>query len=147
MAEKKKSTKEKKKLRKNYRILLVDDDMFLLEFFERILAAQGFTTVRASNGIEAEEILETDEGAFDLMIVDLLMPVKSGWKLVESLKQNAKHKDMPIIALTGLSLSYDEYERVRQLTSAVLLKGDFEVTRFIETIKNLLGLDDEDDDE
>ena len=45
---------------------------------------------------------------------------------------------MPIIALTGLSLSYEEYERTRRQTDAVLLKGDFEISRFTETINKVL---------
>ncbi len=120
------------------RILLVDDDKFLLEFFGRILAAQGFITVLAGNGSEAEQILESDTKGFDLMVVDLLMPVQSGWKLVEHVRATEGNADIPIIALTGLSLSYEEFERIRDQTNAVLLKGDFEISRFTDTINELL---------
>jgi len=123
---------------KAHRILLVDDDKFLLEFFGRILSAQGFVAVMASNGSEAQDVLKNEEAGFDLVVVDLLMPVQSGWNFIEFLKNDPRFKDLPIIALTGLSLSYEEFERIRQQTSAVLLKGDFEIARFTETINQLL---------
>ncbi len=123
---------------KSQRILLVDDDKFLLEFFGRILTAQGFITVMAGNGSEGEDYLRDDEQGFDLLVVDLLMPVQSGWKLVEYVRNSERYAELPIIALTGLSLSYEEFERIREQTDAVLLKGDFEISRFTETINQLL---------
>jgi DNA-binding response OmpR family regulator len=126
------------KTTKGLRILLVDDDRFLLEFFTRVLTAQGYTTVQASNGAEAEAILNTDTDTFDLMVVDLLMPVQSGWKLIDKLKKHEDHKKVPIIALTGMSLSFEEYDRIRSMADAVLLKGDFEISRFNNTINEVL---------
>lgn len=120
------------------RVLLVDDDKFLLEFFGRVLAAQGLTAVPASNGSEAQELLASDPKGFDVMVVDLLMPIQSGWKLIEHVRGSDQLRDLPIIALTGLSLSYEEFERVRQQTNAVLLKGDFEIARFTETLNQVL---------
>ncbi len=127
-----------KKKPKSRRILLVDDDKFLLEFFARVLTAQGFVIVLAANGLEAEEVLKTDKKVFDLVVVDLLMPMQNGWRLIDFIKASKKHQNMPIIALTGLSLSYEEYERTRRQTDAVLLKGDFEISRFTETINKVL---------
>ncbi len=117
------------------RILLVDDDHFLLDFFSRVLTAQGFQTVHASNGNEAMQILLTDPHPFDLTIVDLLMPEMNGWKLIEGIRSEEKLMKLPVIALTGMSLSYQEYERIRQMANAVLLKGDFDISRFMETIR------------
>lgn len=125
--------------KKGLRILLVDDDRYLLEFFTRVLNAQGYTAVKASNGVEAEAILDADAESFDLMVVDLLMPVQSGWKLIEILKQHDTYKKIPIIALTGMSLSFEEYDHIRTIADAVLLKGDFEISRFNKTINNVLS--------
>lgn len=120
------------------RVLLVDDDRFLLEFFSRILTSQGYTTVQAHNGSEAEDILNSDCDPFDLMVVDLLMPVQSGWKLIDKLRKGESFSDIPIIALTGMSLSFDEYDRIREMADAVLLKGDFEISKFNRTIDEVL---------
>ncbi len=132
------SVKDERRKNKGLRILLVDDDRFLLEFFTRVLNAQGYTTVKAGNGAEAEIILNSDTEIFDLMVVDLLMPVQSGWKLIDKLKKHDDHKKVPIIALTGMSLSFEEYDKIRAMADAVLLKGDFEISRFNKTIQEVL---------
>ena len=56
---------------KGLRILLVDDDRFLLEFFTRVLTAQGYTTVQAANGAEAETILNTDSNQLSAFNIHL----------------------------------------------------------------------------
>ena len=73
-----------------------------------------------------------------MVILDLLMPVESGWKLINFIKADEKYKDMPIIALTGLSLSYEEFEKVKEQCNDVMLKGDFEIERFTSKVYELL---------
>ena len=121
------------------RILLVDDDKYLLDFFKRILSSQGFITVTANQGNEARDILNDDIQGFDMIILDLLMPVESGWKLIEYLHEHESYSSIPTIAMTGLSLSFEEYERIRKQCSAVILKGDFEIERFTTTVYELLS--------
>jgi DNA-binding response OmpR family regulator len=120
------------------RILIVDDDKFLLEFFGRILTAQGYVSILASNGHDAKDILENEEKAFDMIILDLLMPVQSGWKLLEFLKEHDRYSKTPVIVMTGLSLTYDEFERIKDDCASVLLKGDFEISRFSAIIEENL---------
>ena len=117
------------------RILIVDDDKFLLEFFGRILTAQGYITILANNGNDAKDLIENEEKKFDMIILDLLMPVQSGWKLLEFLKDHERYAGTPVIVMTGLSLTYDEFERIKDDCSAVLLKGDFEISRFSTIIE------------
>ena len=85
------------------RILIVDDDKFLLEFFGRILTANGYTTILSNNGQDAKGILEEDK-EFDMIILDLLMPVQSGWKLMDYLKEHDVYKSKPIVVMTGVVL-------------------------------------------
>lgn len=122
----------------SHNVLLVDDDQFLLEFFERVLTAHGYKIITARNGHEGAEIVAQAEDEIDLFVLDLLMPVESGWDLINAIRQSERYKNAPIIALTGLSLAYDEFERLGEKVDAVMLKGDFDVSRFTETIAELL---------
>ena len=121
------------------RILIVDDDKFLLEFFGRILTAQGYISVLANNGSDAKHILDNEAKVFDMIILDLLMPVQSGWKLMEFLKNHDHYTKTPVIVKTGLSLTYHEFERIKDDCAAVLLKGDFEISRFSAIIEEHLN--------
>ena len=123
----------------NVKVLICDDDDLLREFYSRVLTTQGYQTVSACNGDEAIEALEAANGSIVLTIVDLLMPIRTGWELIEYMKEKDSLKDIPIIAITGLATSFDEFERVKEACDAVLHKGDFDLEQFTSIIKNLIA--------
>ena len=115
------------------KVLVVDDDELLRDFYAKVLASEGFDAVLAADGDEAFDILEK-RSDFSLAIIDLLMPVRTGWEVIEFIKNNEKLKDIPVIALTGLASSFNEFNRVETICDAILHKGKFELPEFIETI-------------
>jgi len=119
----------------NGKVLVADDDELLRGFYSKVLQAEGFESVLAADGDEAIEILEKDND-FVLAIIDLLMPVRTGWELIEYIKKDEKLKKIPVIALTGLASSFDEFNKIEETCEATLHKGKFELAEFIETIKN-----------
>jgi CheY-like chemotaxis protein len=119
------------------RVLVVDDDELLREFYSRVLAGQGYEAVCAANGDEAIRLLEGAKEDFALVIMDLLMPVRTGWELIEYIKAAPAWQKVPILAITGLAASFEEFERVKAVCDEVLLKGDFELARFCDTVKRL----------
>jgi two-component system cell cycle sensor histidine kinase/response regulator CckA len=68
------------------RILIVDDEMGIRNFVDRVLRNAGYTTEIAPDGPEALKICETSQ-AFDLLVVDLAMPVMRGDELARRLRQ------------------------------------------------------------
>jgi len=126
------------KMANKVKVLICDDDDLLREFYSRVLTTQGYETVSASNGDEAIEVLEAAEGSVVLTIVDLLMPIRTGWELIEYMKERDNLKNIPIIAITGLATSFDEFERVKEACDAVLHKGDFDLEQFTSIIKGLV---------
>jgi len=119
-------------------IMICDDDDLLREFYARVLKANGYNTVAAANGDEAITILESGAKPA-LAIVDLLMPIRSGWELIEYMKSNPDYAKIPIMAITGLATSFDEFENVKNVCDAVLHKGDFDLEQFNSTIKRLVA--------
>ena len=118
-------------------VLVCDDDDLLREFYGRVLKAQGYRTVSATNGDEAISVLEDGQHNVALAIVDLLMPIRTGWELIEYMKEKENLKHIPIIAITGLATSFEEFERVKATCNAVLHKGDFDLERFTAMLKEL----------
>ncbi len=120
------------------KILVVDDDDLLREFYSRVLHSRGYAATCVSNGDEAIRILESAKEDFALIIVDLLMPVRTGWELIEYIRNDPVWRDVPILAITGLAGSFEAYENVKKVCDAVLLKGDFELGKFTETVERLV---------
>jgi len=118
------------------KILVVDDDDLLRDFYVKVIKGEGFEPVSACNGDEAIDRLKENPD-FSLAIVDLLMPIRTGWELIEYMKEEDELKDIPIIALTGLAASFDEFQKVEEICNGVMHKGKFELPDFIEMIRKM----------
>ncbi|MCS7151675.1 MAG: response regulator transcription factor [Endomicrobia bacterium] len=78
-------------------ILIVEDDDTVLTFFEYYLTKQGFNVITAKDGQQALEKIA--QSIPDLIILDALLPKKSGYEVVKTLQQS--HKKIPIIVVSG----------------------------------------------
>ena len=83
--------------RSNVNILIVDDEYQVRNFWRKILRTRGFRTASAQDGIEALEMLA--EGAFDICILDLVMPKMKGMDVLEKLRQRSI--DVKVLVLTA----------------------------------------------
>ena len=114
-------------------ILVVDDDKGIRELVKEYLDQNNFITSTAKDAMDAKE--KTKLIKFDLIILDVMMPEKSG---LEFLKENKNNLDTPIILLTakgeasdriaGLEIGADDY-----------LPKPFEPKELILRIKNILN--------
>lgn len=80
------------------KILLVDDKSVILEQLATFLEQKGHIVDKANNGLAAFEI--SHNTAYDLFIIDHLMPLMDGIKLVENLRQQAETQTSPIVFMT-----------------------------------------------
>lgn len=90
------------------RVLLADDSLVNRKIEARMLVRLGCSVTEAKDGGEALNLLEKED--FDIVFMDLQMPVKSGievTKTVRSPGREGRNRDIPIIAVTGQALSGD----------------------------------------
>jgi CheY-like chemotaxis protein len=88
-------------------ILVVDDDPDTLTYLTTVLEDNGYATVSAKDGAEALKKIE--EGAPDLVTLDIAMPEKSGVAVYRALKQNEQFKAIPVIITTGISEEFEKF--------------------------------------
>jgi len=81
------------------KILIIDDDPDICTYVSEVLQDNGFETVTACDG--ADGMSRTNEAPPDLIVLDLMMPNKSGIKFLNELKSDAALKEIPIIVLSG----------------------------------------------
>jgi DNA-binding response OmpR family regulator len=94
------------------KILVVDDEFILRDLMRIILEEQGYSVITASNGEEA--LTKADNELPDLIILDLMMPGKSGLEVCKILKSQSETKHIPVVMATVLGREVD-----RTLTKAV----------------------------
>lgn len=81
-------------------VLIVDDDPDLVETVAMMLEAKGYEVGKAYDGLEGEEAIKKRRP--DVLVLDVMMPRKSGYQLCEELKTNKWTQDIPIILLTAV---------------------------------------------
>ena len=86
------------------RILVVDDEIRIREMIRKYAEYEGFQVTEAGDGMEAVELCETQ--AFDLIVMDIMMPNLDGFSACRQIKKTAP--DMPIIMLSALGEEYDK---------------------------------------
>lgn len=87
------------------KILIVEDDKLLASAYQMKMSKSGYEVMIASNGDEAIQHLSFF--APDLIILDLIMPGKDGYGVLEDLKKNSKWRSIPVIISTNLDQTGD----------------------------------------
>ncbi|QTA82104.1 Two component system response receiver/histidine kinase, CheW-like [Desulfonema limicola] len=118
-------------------ILVVDDSVSTREIEKSILESYGYFVSLASDGVEAFE--KTKAFQFDLIITDVEMPNLDGFSLTEKLRQDELYKNTPIILITSLDKEEDKKKGILAGADAYIVKGDFEQSALLETVRNLVG--------
>lgn len=88
------------------KVLLVDDDMRNNIALGSYLRDHGLQTVTADNGEMAIECLEREDDV-DIILMDIMMPVKDGYDTMKYIREQKQFKNLPIIALTAKAMSED----------------------------------------
>ena len=118
-------------------ILLVDDDPDIVMSLQAALAETGATIDSAGDGNTAVDKAKTHLP--DMMILDLMMPKRSGFLVLESVKKGRKKTDPPrIIMITGnLGMRHRAY--AESLGVDRYFTKPFRMDRLVEAVKELLG--------
>jgi len=83
------------------KVLVVDDDQNTQTFLSAALEHNGYEPIIASNGKEGLEKIQTENPS--LVLLDVMMPKKTGFVLFKQLRKDERFKDLPIIMLTGVA--------------------------------------------
>jgi PAS domain S-box-containing protein len=102
------------------RILVVDDEVFILEIMNDMLQALGYDVETANSGTEAWERFSAAPDDFDAILADLTMPRMTGKQLAQEIRQSGNH--IPLILTTGMAPDAGPQEDQEGLFSAVLPK-------------------------
>jgi two-component system, OmpR family, alkaline phosphatase synthesis response regulator PhoP len=99
------------------RILVVDDEIYIVHILEFSLTMEGYSVLTASDGEEALRIIEQERP--DLVVLDIMMPKLDGYEVCRQLRQDEQFRSLPVILLSakgrpidreaGLSAGADDY--------------------------------------
>ena len=117
------------------KILVVEDEDKTGEFLQQGLNEAGFNTDLACNGIDGLHLALTQVDAYDLIILDVMLPGLDGWKVLETLRLSGR--DMPVLFLTARDLVEDRVKGFDLGADDYLVKP-FAFSELLARIRSLL---------
>lgn len=114
-------------------IMIVEDDQFLARALASKLKKEGFSATILKDGEEALEALK--KSVPDMLLLDLMMPRKDGFAVLEEIKRNDALKDLPIMVLSNLSQVPDTNATKEYGVLEHLIKADTPLSTIVERIK------------
>ncbi len=124
------------------KILVVDDTRSIREIVAYLLRSRGCDVIESADGLDAWEKATTESP--DLIVLDAMIPKKTGFEICEQLKKDDRWKKIPILMLTALtrdSGKTDEYWREKSQADDFMSKP-FKAMELVERILKLLGPDE-----
>jgi two-component system chemotaxis sensor kinase CheA len=113
------------------RVLLVDDSPFFRELVAPLLTVEGYRVTAAASGREALQLCERGD-IFDIILSDIEMPGMSGYELAAKVKQDARWRNTPLVALTAHVAEADRQHAFDSGFDAHVAK--FDRTAILETV-------------
>jgi CheY-like chemotaxis protein len=112
--------------------LVVDDDEDVRIALRLFLEGEGFVVEEAVNGSEALQRLRSGLRP-QLIVLDLMMPVMTGWEFREQQRAAPELKDIPVVIFTAAGLTTGAVDDLTVLPKPV------DTTRLLETLKRVAG--------
>ena len=117
------------------RILLVEDSPAYMQMMQNALESKGYSILTAEDGEEA--LLQARRHRPDLILLDVVLPKKSGYQVCRQLKTELEMKGIPIIMVSSKTQDFDRYWGLKQGADGYITKP-FEPGQLVAEIESRL---------
>ena len=122
----------------NYKILIVEDDDFLLQMYVTKLELEGFKAFGSINGEQGLKSAQREKP--DLILLDLNLPEMDGFEVLAELKKNDETKNIPVLILTNYAQKEHIDKCLDMGADDYLIKAHFVPSEVIAKIKTVLSI-------
>jgi len=114
------------------KILIAEDESFVSNAYRIKLEGSGYEVLQAEDGEKAMKIMQ--ESKPDLVILDLLMPIKNGFDVLAEKRNDKDIKDIPVIITSNLSQEEDIDKGLALGAKDYIIKTDLDFPEFLEKV-------------
>jgi DNA-binding response OmpR family regulator len=118
------------------KILVAEDDKFLANAYRVKLTKAGYEVKLASDGVEVFKVLEDFQP--ELIILDLVMPIKDGFSTLEELKQHQSYKEIPVLIASNLGQQEDIDRGINLGAKDYIIKSDLSLDELIQKVETII---------
>jgi DNA-binding response OmpR family regulator len=119
------------------KVLLIEDDKFLRTVLEKKLSSEGFELVSAVDGDEALEKIISDKP--DIILLDIILPKKSGFLVLENIKKDPEFKKIPVLIISNLGQEEDVKRGLSLGAIEYFVKAKVSLDDVVKKIKEYAG--------
>ncbi len=117
-------------------LLIVEDDTFLINAYRFAFEKEGYTLIIAHDGEEALKELQSHQ--VDAVILDMIMPKKSGGDFLKALRSTEGKKDIPVVVATNMSNESEKALCLEYGVSDYCVKSDVSIDTIAQRVKSIL---------
>lgn len=118
------------------KILMIEEDRFLRKIYRNKLTQAGFEFQEATNGEEGlNKVISEDP---DLVLLDIILPRRSGFDVLIEIKKKMKYRDIPVIILSNLAQESDIKRGFALGAKDYLIKPDVSLSQVVQRVKECL---------
>lgn len=125
------------KLKKDSKVLIVDDDVPTLKLMKEAVSNLGFNAIAESHSSKVISLIE--DVSLDLAIIDLDMPEINGFDLIKEIKSDPKFSSLPVIIYTGKENYQDDIKKIDGLFEYLLEKKSTNIEDLAGTISAMIN--------
>lgn len=119
------------------KILIIEDDPFLLKLYDEILKSAGYEVDIAEDGDTGKKKIKSSRP--DLVLLDIMLPKINGLDLLEEVRSKADTKDIKVIIVTNLA-SEEDHARAEKLgVSKYMIKTEYDPNQIVDAIKEIVS--------
>jgi len=122
----------------NASILLVEDDSFISGMYFTKLSSMGYKVEVVEDGEAAWNRMQQDPLP-DLVLLDVVLPKRDGFEILEGVRKEDRTKDLPVILLTNLGQKPDVERGIKLGADDYIIKAHYTPTEVVDKISTLLG--------
>jgi DNA-binding response OmpR family regulator len=131
--EQKKDNAEETSNGSTHSVLLVEDDKYICKAYREGLVRAGFEVAVAYDGLEALESVKNNVP--DVILLDIAMPGKNGFEVLEELRMSDDTKKVPVVILSNLGQDSDVKKATDLGATDYLIKANYPMKEVIEKVK------------
>src|SRR5512135_1207549 len=120
-----------------YKVLLVEDSKAVQQIYRNKLTLEHFQVITADNGMEAIKVLSSERP--DIILLDLMMPVMDGYKVLQVIKTDPKRSGIPVLVFSAKGQP-EEVEKALNLGAAgYIIKATTKINEVVDKIRTTIS--------
>ncbi len=118
------------------KVVVVEDDVMLLKALNVVLLNKGYEVLSASDGLEAENLIK--ETIPNCVLLDITLPTKTGFEILEALRKYEKTKHVPVIILSNMGQDSDIKKGMDLGAQDYFIKSNTDIDKVTEKIEKYI---------